>query len=140
MKDEAAHALACRVLREVGRAITGIGLLLFWLRVILMVIPGLDDPLTAAVGQTGYALAAAGSVGLAVIIALLFPPSGKMGVDLILGLACILTGVIGLLFVLVEDGVYKGLFYSLFAAAVLIIGGYNLALATVARPRRHRRR
>jgi hypothetical protein len=127
------------VLRMVGRLITVAGLLLFWVRVLVLAIAE-GDPVPAALGQTGFVLAAAGCLGLAVIVGLLFPPRPKVGIDVILGLACVLTGVSGLLLVLRDMGVHAGLAYSVLTAILLVVGGFGLAFASVVRPRQKRSR
>ncbi len=94
----------------------------------------------AALGQTGFVLAAAGCLGLAVIVGLLFPPSPKVGVDVIMGLACVLTGLTGLLLVLRDAGIHVGQAYSVITSVVLIVGGFGLAFISVVRPRQKGRR
>ncbi len=66
------YSTANGALRWLGRAVTAAGLLLFWLRVLVLAISK-GDPVPAALGQTGFVLAAAGCVGLAAIVAMLFP-------------------------------------------------------------------
>ncbi len=63
-----------------------------------------------------------------------------MGFDVILGLACVLTGAIGLLLVLGDARVQVGQAYSVLAAIVLVVGGFGLAFASVMRPRQRRSR
>jgi hypothetical protein len=133
------YSRASQVLRGLGRAVTAVGLLLFWVRVVVLAVSK-GDPIPAALGQTGFVLAAAGCIGLAAIVALLFPPRPKVGFDVILGLACALTGVIGLLLVLGDAGIHVGLAYSVFTAGLLIVGGFGLAFASVVRPRQKRSR
>jgi hypothetical protein len=126
-------------LRGFGRAVTAAGFLLFWVRFFVVAFSE-GDPMPAAVGQTGFVLAAAGCLGLAAIVGLLFPPSPKVGVDVILGLACVLTGLTGLLLVLRDAGVHVGQAYSVIASVVLIGGGFGLAFISVMRPRQKGRR
>jgi hypothetical protein len=130
---------ASRVLRGLGRAVTAVGFLLFWVRFFVVAFSE-GDPMPAALGQTGFVLAAAGCLGLAAIVGLLFPPSPKMGVDVILGLACVLTGLTGLLLVLRDAGLQVGQAYSVITSVVLIVGGFGLAFISVVRPRQKRRR
>lgn len=133
------YSRAKGALRWLGRAVTAVGLLLFWVRVLVLAIAE-GDPVPAALGQTGFVLAAAGCIGLAAIVALLFPPRPRVGFDVLLGLACVLTGAIGLLLVLGDARVHVGQAYSVFAAILLVVGGFALAFASVVRPRQRRSR
>ena len=65
------YSKANGALRGLGRAVTAVGLLLFWVRVLVLAFSE-GDPVPAALGQTGFVLAAAGCLGTAGIVGMLF--------------------------------------------------------------------
>jgi hypothetical protein len=127
------HPAASRVLRALGRAVTVVGLALFWVHIVILLVSE-SDPIPVALGQTGYVLAAGGCVGLAVIAGLLFAPRPRLGPDVALGLVCAATGLAGMLIVLRDSGVHVGQAYAVLTSVVLIVGGFSLAFVSVGRP------